>query len=227
MGYWGVLVDTTGVLMAGPRGYTHANPHTHTRTHTRAHTCKHTRACACERVHVVGLCVRMGLCVRATRVCVFEPVSVVVSLNPSACACARGCARVRVRARVCRSDPCGCVQFMCVFASSCARISVRARVRVCAHARARARAGLCICAFVCACERVLPVHRQASSRMCVSVFACVCVCMCASRRLCERCGRTAATCSLNSSAGGAARPRVRGCGVVRSALGVARVRPQV
>ncbi len=42
-----------------------------------------------------------------------------------------------------------------------------------------------------------------------------------------RCGRPAATCGPNSSAGGAGRPRVRGCGSVRSALGVARVRPQV
>jgi hypothetical protein len=43
------------------------------------------------------------------------------------------------------------------------------------------------------------------------------------RRLCGRCGGTAGTGGINSSAGDRRRPRVRGCGLVRSALGVARV----
>ncbi len=58
--------------------------------------------------------------------------------------------------------------------------------------------------------------------------ACV-ACACAARLcefaswLCGRCGGTAGTGGINSSAGGAGRPRVRGCDSVRSALGVARV----
>ncbi len=209
-----------GVTRRRTHRQTHKDTHTHTDTHARAntdthtHTRKHTRACAFERVHVVGLCVRMGVCVRATTVCVYESVSVGMSLNPSASACARGCVRVRVRARVCGSDPCGCLRFMCVFASNFARISVRALVRVCAYPRARACAGVRLCARATGFCRSVGKHLRA----CV---ACVCaarLCVYASA-LCGRCGRTAATCGINSSAG-AGRRRVRGCGVVRSAVGV-------
>jgi hypothetical protein len=46
-------------------------------------------------------------------------------------------------------------------------------------------------------------------------------CVFALRRLCGRSGGTAGTGGINISAGGAGRPRVRGCGSVRSALDVA------
>jgi hypothetical protein len=99
-----------------------------------------------------------------------------------------------------------------VRAFKCVRWCLCARARACARVRA----------FVCACERVLPLHRQASSHMCVLGHE-RSDCMCMPRRLCGRCGGTAGTGGVNSSAGGAGRPRVRGCGSVRSALGVARV----
>ncbi len=37
---------------------------------------------------------------------------------------------------------------------------VRLRARVCVRTRVRTRAFLCMRAFVCACESVLPFHRQ-------------------------------------------------------------------
>jgi hypothetical protein len=46
---------------------------------------------------------------------------------------------------------------------------------VCARTRVRTCALLCLHAFVCACERVLPFRRQ-------GIFAHVCVCACAWRR---------------------------------------------
>ncbi len=113
----------------------------HKQAHT--HTCKHTRTLAraymCVPEHVVNVCVCVGVCVRAVRVCVGESVSVGASLNLSMFACTPGCARAS-----------GCV---------CTRTRVR----------------------------------------------------------------KAGTCGSYRSAGGAGRPRVRGCGSVRSALGVARV----
>ncbi len=97
------------------------------------------------------------------------------------CVCARGCvcaSACLLRCVAASMRMCGV--HVCLFATYCEHICVRAQVRVCARvcARARARAFLCLHAFVCACERVLPIHRQ-------SIFANVlrvrvrndCVCM--------------------------------------------------
>ena len=62
-------------------------------------------------------------------------------------------------------------------------------------------------AFVCACECVCVrgKHLRACLRVGVSND-----CVCMPRRLCGRCGGTAGAGGINSSAGGAGRPRVRG-----------------
>jgi hypothetical protein len=86
---------------------------------------------------------------------------------------------------------------------------------------------MCVCARVCGGVR----WSARASVFCRSIgkhlLACVCVCVAGlcvyASALCRRCGGTAATGGVNSSAGGAGRPRVHGCGSVRSALGVARV----
>ncbi len=172
------------------------------------------------RVLLCRVCVRAWVCacVRAARVCGCASVSVGVSLSASASgqgACPRACARVPQR-------PCGCVGLICVFL----QVIERAFVRVCA--RMRSRASVYACVRSCARASVFAVPSA-------SIFAHVlrvrervlhdCVRM--PRALCGRCGGTAGTGGISSSAGGAGRPRVRGCGSVRSALGVARVRPQV
>jgi hypothetical protein len=90
---------------------------------------------------------------------------------------------------------CACLcAHLCACAGPCVRACLRAR--------------LCMRAFVCACERVLPVHRQSifahawlRAHMCGTP---VCV---MPRRLCGRCGGTAATGGINSPAGGAGRRR--------------------
>jgi hypothetical protein len=107
---------------------------------------------------------------------------------------------------------------MCGFASNCARICVRAQVHLCVHTRVRA----CVCAGVRLCARASVFCRSIGKHLralCVrgcehSAGTTMCVCLGA---VC------AATCGINSSAGGAGRPRVRGCGSVRSALGVVRI----
>ncbi len=138
---------------------------------------------------------------------------------------------------------CACASrvFFCFFcaliARPCASLSARVCVRMCVRCafyggacagfvslslRVRARA------YVCARGDSLWFCRSFGKHLRACV-ACACAArlrVCASA-LCGRWGGTAATGGINSSAGGAARPRVRGCGSVRSALGVARVRPQV
>ncbi len=124
----------------------HRHTHTHslTHTHTRPYIKTRARACMCGRVHVV--CV----CARATRVCGCECVSVRVAR-------AGVFSRVRVRARVCGSvhaDVWGpCVVACFVRAFLCARAGP------CVRTHARARLSVRSCAL-CACERVLPFHRQ-------------------------------------------------------------------
>ena len=193
----------------------------HTRTRTRTHTHIHERTH--ERV-CVFMCVRVRVraCVCA-QVCLCPRVSESVRVLMRAGLCPRACAAVRQR-------PCGCVGFMLVFrAGSCAHLCARAGPCVCARARAR----VCACARSCARARASVFCRslgKASSRMRVYVCACAYVwhaCARAPRRLCGRCGGTAATGGINSPAGGAGRRRGRGCGSARPALGGARARPQV
>ncbi len=168
------------------------------------------RACVRACVLCLRLCVRGCACR-----CTWLWVCVCASRGLSFCACARlsVCARVCVRACVCCSFHGGaCAGIVSV--SSC----VRARAFVCVRGT--------LCGFA------VPSASIFAHALRVRVqHDCVCVCgttACVrASALCGRCGRTAGTCGINSSAGGAGRPRVRGCGSVRSALGVARVRPQV
>ncbi len=133
------------------------------------------------------------------------------------------CALPRVYARVCGSahadvwGSCACLR-ACLYAHLCGRpgpcVRTHAYARVCLFRRA----------FVCACERVLPFHREASSRMCVCARRCLEVCVCA--RMPRRCAgavearpgwRHGRDRRYNISAGGAGRLRMRVRGLVRSA----------
>ncbi len=114
------------------------------------------RACACR------VCVRVGVCVRATRVCVCESVTVGVSLNFSACACARGCVRVCVRAHVCGSVNAD-VWGSCVFLRVIVRAFPCVRWSVCVCASACART--CSCACVRLCERASVFCRSIGKRL--------------------------------------------------------------
>ncbi len=145
-------MGTEGTL-GGTREYTRARTHTSSHTHTNART--DVCVCACgpregEFASVlVSACLRIGACAYA---------------RGAVPACVRGCAAAsmrmrgvlaRLRARLC--------------AFACARRSVCARA--CARARLRMRA------FVCACARVLPVHRQ-------SIFAHACGRECGRAHMC-------------------------------------------
>ncbi len=187
----------TKAVRRGTRGHTHTHAHAHTNTHADTHTQTHTHT-------------GTRTCVR---VCVCESVSVAVSVSQRS---------VRVLLRSGLFSSASVVGCAAAFMRTCG-----VDLCVCARACACARACLCRRAFVRTCERGLLFHRQASSRMWVQGCAYVCVCMCAPRRLCGRCGGMVGTGGINSSAGGAGRPHARGCGSVRSALGVARVRRQV
>jgi hypothetical protein len=186
--------------------------HTHTYTHTdtlrrmQPHKHGHASTCVCVRAWV---CVYAGHECVCVRVCecrrVSQSVRVRVRAGPGAPA--RACAGVRQR-------PCGCVGFMRV-------VFVRAFVRV-RRFRMRSGARVCACVRSCACASVLcrsiRKHLRACvMRLCACVRARACACvarLCARmpRRLRWRCGGTAGIGGINSSAGGAGRPRVRGCG---------------
>ncbi len=127
--------------------------------------------------------------------------------------------RGRVRMRAClhkhaSTHTCKCTRtlaraYMCVpehvvNVFVCMGVCVRA-VRVCVGESVSVGASLNLSMFAC-------------TRGCARASACVRGGVCARTRV-----RTAATCGIHGSAGGAGRPRVRGCGSVRSALGVARV----
>ncbi len=116
--------------------------------------------------------------------------------------CARACVWVCV--------PAG-RESVCLRVCECRRFSESVRVRV--------RAGLCVRPHACAGVRQRPCGRVVSMQVCARI--CVRVHVRARARMRMR----MAGCSLYSSAGGAG--RTRGCGSVRSALGVARVRRQV
>jgi hypothetical protein len=126
---------------------------------------------------------------RARSVCGCESANVHVSLNLSVCSGAR----VRLLAQICGSVP----EDVCLRVCSCECLCAH----LCSCAGACARTCLRMRVFVCTCECVWPFHRQASPL--------VCVCACGSndcarmpRRLCGRCGGTAGTGGINSSAGG-------------------------
>jgi hypothetical protein len=205
--------------------------HTHTYTHTQKHPHTHTDARAHTQLHIWRMqphthvractCVSVRLCACGPREC--------VSASLRVSACPRETVRVRERPRACAGvwqRPCGCVGFICVLAWVFVRAFVCVRRSVCARACARARASVHACVRVRVTLCVLPFHRQASSRMCLCVHAYVeRLCVRASR-LGGRFGGTAGTGGINSSAGGAGRPRVRGCGAARSA-GLYASRPQV
>ena len=156
---------------------------------------------------------------------------------PRACVCARACVRVCMGA-------CSCMWlWACVRASCPVFLRVCARLRACVRVLQLLRRCACArreCVVVCVRARIRVFARdflwfrrslgKASSRMRVGVSACAYVwhaCARAPRRLCGRCGGTAATGGINSPAGGAGRRRARGCGSARPALGGARARPQV
>jgi hypothetical protein len=138
--------------------------HTHARTHARIFVCVRMCVCVCAwgpREGEFAMC----LCPRVS-----ESVRVHNYARGAVPACVRGCAAASMRMRGVHA---------LFFVRACARICARAQVRV----RARARARLCMRAFVCACERVLPVYRQ-------SIFAhacgrgCVRICV---ARMCVSC----------------------------------------
>jgi hypothetical protein len=119
----------------------------------------------------------VGVGVRATSVCVCESGSVGVSLDLSVFSCARGCARAAAGMRVCTAASMRMCGFhVCVFASKCAGPCARTMRWYILYIYI---ARMCMRAFVCACECVLPFNRQASSRMCVCVRRSVCACACA------------------------------------------------
>jgi hypothetical protein len=142
---------------------------------SRLHTHTHT--------HICKLCVFVcvGVCARATRVCV--RVCECRRISGSVCLRVRAglCARVCERARVCGSlhaDVLGpCVR-------ACLRICVRAQGRVCARTRVRASVRSCARASVFC--RSIGKHLRAMC-VCVGVFGCVGMlhdCLCMPRR-CE------------------------------------------
>ncbi len=147
-----------------------AYSHVFTQTHT-TNTCKHARTHVFARARMVCACVGACVCACGPPACVrgCECVSVRVSLNLSVCACALGRARAPGACAGVRQRPCGCVAFMCVFACVLVRAFVRMRRSACARVR------LCLRAFVCVCECVLPFHRQSiSAHVCVRGCAWVC-----------------------------------------------------
>jgi hypothetical protein len=132
--------------------------------------------------------------------------------------------RVRVHAGLFSGSVCGSVyadvwsprEFVCVFV----RAFVCVRSCVCARARTQRRAHVPV--HACVRVRVRFFGRSIGQHL-RACCACACVCVCVRVRaswLCGRCGGTAGTGGVNSSAGGG-----RACilGSVRSALGVARV----
>ncbi len=162
----------------------------------------------------------------ATSVCACECACVRVPLNWSVCACARGRARASACMRRCAAAALRmCGVHACICVSVCARICLRKSVCVRARMRARERVSLhaCIRSFARASVFSRSIGKHLRERVaCACVRACVCVR--GATWLWGRCGARAGAGGINRPAAG--RPRARGCGSVRSALGVARVRPQ-
>ena len=130
---------------------------------------------------------------------------------PRACVCARACVCVCMGACSCMWL-CACVRASCpVFLRLRARLCVCARLRACVRVLQLLRRCACAlreCVVVCVCARIRLFARdflwfrrslgKASSRM--RVCACAYVwhaCARAPRRLCGRCGGTAATGGIN------------------------------